>query len=65
MDTFWYQQKEEKSCAQWLETVHHVPFHWFSVTPAADRLIQNWLPIMSYIRSVNDCPKELKKKVQG
>lgn len=33
----------------------------FSLTSAVDRLIQNWLPIKSYFKSVNDCPKILKK----
>lgn len=47
--------------AEWLEIVRHVPTRWLSLTSAVDRLIQNWLPIKSYFKSVNDCPKILKK----
>jgi hypothetical protein len=39
--------------AKWSEIV----FHWLSLTSAVDGLIQNWLPIKSYIKNVNDCPE--------
>jgi hypothetical protein len=39
-----------------------VSTHWLSLTSAVDRLIQNWLPIKSYTKNVNDCSEILKKK---
>jgi hypothetical protein len=47
--------------AEWLGIVCHVPTRWLSLTSAVNRLIQNWLLIKSYFKSVNDCPKILEK----
>jgi hypothetical protein len=48
--------------AEWLEIV--MISHCLSLTPA-DRLIQNWSPVKkSYIKSVIDCPKILKRTFQ-
>ena len=44
------------------EILRHVVTRWLSLNPAITRLLQNWVPLKSYLISIGqECPKHLKK----
>ncbi|XP_047201966.1 uncharacterized protein LOC124855884 [Girardinichthys multiradiatus] len=43
------------------EILRHVVTRWLSLNPAITRLLQNWVPLKSYLISIGeDCPRHLK-----
>ncbi|CAL9686817.1 unnamed protein product [Knipowitschia caucasica] len=44
------------------EILRHVVTRWLSLNPAITRLLQNWVPLKSYLISIGEgCPKRLKE----
>ncbi|XP_034038426.1 uncharacterized protein LOC117521185 [Thalassophryne amazonica] len=44
------------------EILRHVVTRWLSLNPAITRLLQNWVPLKSYLISIGEeCPKHLKE----
>uniref|UniRef100_A0A671TRE5 DUF4371 domain-containing protein n=1 Tax=Sparus aurata TaxID=8175 RepID=A0A671TRE5_SPAAU len=43
------------------EILRHVATRWLSLNPAITRLLQNWVPLQSYLISIGEeCPRHLK-----
>lgn len=44
------------------EILRHVVTRWLSLNPAITRLLQNWVPLKSYLVSIGDeCPRHLQR----
>lgn len=41
--------------------LHHVTTRWLTLLPCVERILKTWHPLLSYFRSLRDCPLQIKK----
>lgn len=47
--------------SQYQELLRHVTTRWLSLLPCIERILKSWQPLLTYFRSMRDCPNQIKK----
>lgn len=54
-------QFSEFNDIEYKDLLHHVVTRWLSLNPCIERFLRNYLALLSYFRSLRDCPQHIKK----
>lgn len=56
-----FKDMSEFVCADFLELLHYVSTRWISLNPCITRMLKCWKALLSYFRSLGDCPQQIQK----
>jgi hypothetical protein len=55
------QEFSEFNNVEYSELSRHVVTRWLSLNPSIEKILKLWKPLLSYFRSLKDCPKQIQK----